>query len=186
MNTLDDFIKENKEMFMNIEPPEGHFERFGERLRQQQRRKKIRFITRISSIAAVGLLLIASSIFVYDHYFDNRPQLLNLGDVNPQMNKVEYYYTSQIDQLSVGLDSLSADSQESLKKMMAGELAEMDSIHHELQKKLGSNPGDERIVNAMITYYKTKLGMMKSFLNTLNQIKQTNNSKNENYESTEI
>jgi hypothetical protein len=69
---------------------------------------------------------------------------------------------------------------------MANEFAEMDSIHHELQIKLGTNPGDERVVNAMITYYQTKLGMMKSFINTLNQIKQSNNLKNENHESIEL
>jgi hypothetical protein len=184
MKTLEDFIKENKEMFMNSEPPEGHFERFNERLKQQQRRNKIRFMTRISSIAAIGLLVIASSIFVYDRYFDQEPLTLNLGDINPQMQKVEYYYTTQINELSVGMDSLSAGTQENLKKMMADELAEMDSIHRDLQKKLGSNPGDDRIVNAMITYYQTKVGMMKSFLNTLTQIKQTNNSKNDHHENT--
>ena len=184
MKTLEDFIKENKEMFMNNEPPEGHFERFGERLQQLHRRNKIRFITRISSIAAIGLLLITSSIFIYDRYFDRNPVMLNLGDVNPQMQKVEFYYTSQIDELTVGLDSLSTDSQENIKKMISNELAEMDSIHRELQQKLGSNPGDDRIVNAMIIYYQTKLGMMKSFLHTLTQIKQTNNSKNINHENT--
>jgi hypothetical protein len=110
--------------------------------------------------------------------------MLNLRDINPQMQKVEYYYTSQIDELSAGLDSLSTDTQADIKKMMTEELAEMDSLHLELQKKLGSNPGDDRVVNAMITYYQTKLGMMKSFLNTLAQIKQSNNSKNVNHEST--
>lgn len=184
MKTLEDFIKENKEMFMNNEPPEGHFERFEERLEKLHRRNKMRFITRISSIAAIGLLLITSSIFIYDRYFDRNPVMLNLGDVNPQMQKVEFYYTSQIDQLSAGLDSLSENSQENIKKMMSNELAEMDSVHRELQQKLGSNPGDERVVNAMITYYQTKLGMMKSFLQTLTQIRQTNNSKNVNHENT--
>lgn len=183
MKEIEDFIKENKEMFMNIEPPEGHFERFGERLKHLQRRNRIRFITRISSIAAIGLLLITSSIFIYDRYFDREPLMLNLGDLNPQMQKVEYYYTSQIDQLSVGLDSLSADTQDNIKKMMSNELAEMDSIHRELRQKLGINPGDDRVVNAMITYYQTKLGMMKSFLQTLTQIKQTNKSKQVNHES---
>jgi hypothetical protein len=184
MKTLDDFLKENKEMFMNDEPPAGHFERFEEKLKMMQRRSKIRLISRITSIAAIGLIMIASSIFVYDRYFDNEPILLNLGDINPQMQKVEFYYTNQINDLSVGIDTLSAGSQESLKKMMADELAEMDSIHRDLQKKLGTHPGDERVVNAMITYYQTKLGMMKSFLNTLNQINQNNNSKNVNHEST--
>ncbi len=184
MNSIEDFIRENKEMFMNNEPPEGHFDRFEERLKKMQRTNKIRLITRISSIAAIGLLLITSSIFIYDRYFDREPLMLTLGDISPEMQKVEYYYTSQVDRLSVGLDSLSEGSQDNLKKMMADELAEMDSIHKELQKKLGSNPGDDRVVNAMITYYQTKLGMMKSFLETLTQIKQKNNSNNTDHENT--
>ncbi|MFA6127458.1 MAG: hypothetical protein WC699_09145 [Bacteroidales bacterium] len=184
MKTIEDFIKENKEMFINIEPREGHFERFEEKLSHQKRRNKIRFLTRISSIAAIGLLLITSSIFIYDRYFDKEPIMYSLGDVNPQMQKVEYYYTAQIDQLSVGLDSLSTEAQENIKTMMSGELAEMDSIHRELQRKLGANPGDERVVNAMITYYQTKLGMMKSFINTLTQIRQNNNSNNDKNENT--
>lgn len=184
MKNMEDFIKENKAMFMNTEPPEGHFERFGERLKQMQRRNRIRFLTRIGSIAAIGLLLITSSIFIYDRYFDREPALLNLGDLNPEMQKVEYYYTSQIDRLSIGLDSLSIESQENVKKMIASELAEMDSIHRELQLKLVAHPDDDRVVNAMIRYYQTKLGMMKSFLQTLTQIKQINNSKNVNHENT--
>lgn len=184
MNPLEDFIKENKEMFMNNEPPEGHFERFEAKLRMAQRRNKIRLISRISSIAAIGILLITSSIFIYDRYFDREPMILNLGDINPEMQKVEYYYTSQINELSVGLDSLSAGAQINVRKMMSDELAEMDSIHKNLQKKLGTNPGDDRVVNAMIDYYQSKLGMMKSFLNMLNQIKQSNNSKNDKNEST--
>jgi hypothetical protein len=184
MKTIEDFIKENKEMFINMEPPEGHIERFGERLRQMQRRNRIRVMTRITGIAAIGLILIASSIFIYDRYFDNEPLMLNLGDINPQLEKVEYYYTNQIDQLSSGLDSLSSDAAADIRKMMTAELAEMDSVHSELQKKLGSSPGDEKIINAMITYYQTKLGMMESFINMLSQLKQSHNSKNENHENT--
>lgn len=184
MNPLEDFIKENKDMFMNNEPPEGHFERFEERLKNMQRRNKIRFITRISSIAAIGLLLITSSIFIYDRYFDNDSTLISLGDLNPEMQKVEYYYTSQINELSVGLDSLSADSEENINSMVSRELAEMDSLHRELQVKLTAHPGDERVVNAMIVYYQTKLGMMQNFLQVLTQINKTNNSKKVSHENT--
>ena len=185
MKQLEDFIKENKEMFMSSEPPDGHFERFGEKLKRNRRRNIVRLTVRISGIAAIGLLLITSSLLVYDRY-SNRQPMLNLGDLNPRMQQVEFYYTSQIDGLSAGLDSVSPSASAEVRKMISDELAEMDSIHRELQKKLGTNPGDERVVNAMITYYQTKLGMMKSFLNTLGQIKQTINTKNENHENTQL
>ena len=184
MDELEKFIRENKEMFTNEEPMEGHFERFEGRLRFQQRRNRIRQIYRITSMAAVVLLLIASSIFVYDRYFDAAPASFRLGDISPELQKVEYYFTSQIDQTTTGVDSLSHYTDKITKDAMHQEIARMDSLHTNLQKKMGLNPGDERIVNAMISYYQARLKVMQDFVEMLNQIKQNNNSKNVNHENT--
>ena len=184
MDELEKFIRENKEMFTDEEPLEGHFERFGARLKFQQRRNRIRQIYRITSIAAVGLLLIASSIFVYDRYFETSPVSLRLGDINPELQKVEYYFTSQIDQTNTGIDSLSYYTDKITIDAMHQEIARMDSLHTSLQKTMGLNPGDERIVNAMISYYQARLKVMQNFVEMLNQIKQNNNSKNVNHENT--
>jgi len=184
MDWLDELIQENKEMFATEEPPQGHFERFEERLRNDRQRKRMRMILRISSAAAVGLILMVSSILVYERYFDQEPGIMKLGDVDPRLNQVEYYFTSQINQASTGIDSLSIYSDENTRNMINHELAEMDSIHTELGKKLGKHPGDERIVTAMINYYQTKLNIMQSFLTNLNQIKLNNQIKNKDYETT--
>ncbi len=184
MDELEKFIRENKEMFTNEEPLEGHFERFEDRLRFQQRRNRIRQLYRITSIAAVGLLLIASSIFVYDRYFDAAPTSIKLGDINPELQKVEYFFTSQIDQTTTGIDSLSHYTDKMTMDAMHQEIARMDSLHTDLQMKMGLNPGDERIVNAMIFYYQARLKVMQNFVDMLNQIKQNNNSKNVNHENT--
>jgi hypothetical protein len=140
--------------------------------------------SRISAIAAIGLLLITSSIFIYERFIDREPALMTLGDLGPEMQKVEFYFTSRIDQLSAGIDSLTPYSTGEMKKMMESEVAEMDSLHLELQKKLKTHPGDERVVNAMISYYRAKLSIMQEFLGILTQIKKSNNSKKEHYEST--
>lgn len=184
MDELEKFIRENKEMFTNEEPLEGHFERFEGRLRLQQRRNRIRQIYRITSVAAVGLLLIASSIFVFDRYFDAAPASFRLGDVSPELQKVEYFFTSQLEQTTTGIDSLSHYTDKITLEAMHQEIARMDSLHTDLQMKMGLNPGDERIVNAMISYYQARLEVMQSFVDMLNQIKQNNNSKNVNHENT--
>lgn len=184
MDWLDELIRENKEMFANEEPPQGHFERFEERLRNDRRRKRIRMVYRISAAAAVGLILMVSSILVYERYFDPMPGMMKLGDVDPRLNKVEFYFTSQIDQAYVGIDSLSIYSDENTRNMINRELAEMDSIHTVLANELGRHPGDERIVTAMINYYQTKLKIMQSFLSNLNEIKQNTQLNNKDYEKT--
>jgi len=184
MSNIEDLIRENKEMFNYEEPMEGHFERFEARLRTQNRRSRLRSLYRVASIAAVGLVLIVSSIFIYDKFYDRDNGSVTLGDINPELGKVEYYFTSQIDEATVSLDSLRKYSDEGTQKMIDREFAELDSLHTQLTEKLGTNPNDERIINGLITYYQTKLKIMEHFITTLNQIKQIKNQKNQNYEST--
>jgi hypothetical protein len=184
MNNIEDLIRENKEMFMDEEPMEGHFGRFEAKLRQQKRKNQLRNLYRVTSIAAIGLALIASSIFIYDRFYVRDSSPVTLGDINPELGKVEYYFTSQIDEATISLDSLRKYSDEGTQKMIDREFAELDSLHTQLTEKLGTNPNDERIINGLITYYQTKLKIMEHFITTLNQIKQIKNQNNQNYEST--
>ena len=184
MNHIEDLIRENKEMFTDEEPMEGHFGRFEAKLRQQKRKNQLRNLYRVTSIAAIGLALIASSIFIYDRFYVRDSSPVTLGDINPELGKVEYYFTSQIDEATISLDSLRKYSDEGTQKMIDREFAELDSLHTQLTEKLGTNPNDERIINGLITYYQTKLKIMEHFITTLNQIKQIKNQNNQNYEST--
>jgi len=57
------------------------------------------------------------------------------------------------------------------------ELTSMDSVYVELQKELRENPDDQRIIDAMIKHYQTKLDVMNYILDQLRQIKaETENS----------
>lgn len=184
MDWLEEMIKENKDKIWMHEPPDGHFERFEAKLMQRWRRTRMQMIYRISAIAAIGLLLITSSIIIYDRFFDREPILMRLGDLNPEMQKVEYYFTTQIENVSLGIDSLSVYTKEDMRKMMASEIAEIDSLNLELQKKLKAHPGDERVVNAMISFYQAKLSILQNFLEMLTQLKQSYHIKKEQHENT--
>jgi hypothetical protein len=47
----------------------------------------------------------------------------------------------------------------------------MDSTYVELQKELKANPNDQRIVDAMIKHYQSKIEVMSYLLDQLKQIK---------------
>jgi uncharacterized protein (DUF305 family) len=51
------------------------------------------------------------------------------------------------------------------------EMAAMDSVYTELQKELRANPDDQRIIDAMIRHYQTKIEVMSYLLDQLRQIK---------------
>ena len=68
--------------------------------------------------------------------------------------------------------------------MIIHELSEMDSLMKQLQRDLKTNPGDERIINAMISHYQMKLGVMNQILDQLENI--NNNHQSSNHESKDI
>jgi uncharacterized protein (DUF305 family) len=57
------------------------------------------------------------------------------------------------------------------KEALMNEMASMDSVYMELQKELRANPSDQRIIDAMIKHYQTKLEVMNYIIDQLRQIK---------------
>jgi hypothetical protein len=94
---------------------------------------------------------------------------------------VEFYYTNAI---NVGLDQwekyvnqglISAEEQE----MMQYELDEFEEVYLKLQSDLSLSPNDERVINAMLDYYQTKLSLINMIIEKLKEVKQKNNMSHE-------
>jgi hypothetical protein len=56
----------------------------------------------------------------------------------------------------------------------------MDSVYVQLQKELKANPNDERIINAMIEHYQTKVDIMSYIVNQLKAIRHENQNETKN------
>jgi len=63
------------------------------------------------------------------------------------------------------------------------EIRSMDSVYVQLQKELRANPGDERIINAMIEHYQTKIEVMGFIVNQLKTIRNENSNSTQNEET---
>lgn len=183
MDELEKIMKENKEMFGSQEPPSGHFERFEKRLQKSGRSRRISMVYRISRYAAVGLLLIMSSLWVYNELFDNSQQQMALREVSTEMADVEIHFTSQIGTVTEQIETLNTPEISDYKEEFMEEVEQMDSVYQQLQTELGANPEEERIVQAMIKYYKTKLHVVQNILKQLESFQELNNNKTDQNES---
>jgi hypothetical protein len=105
---------------------------------------------------------------------------MTLGDVSPQYKEVENYYIHQVNMLEdeIGSVNLSGDAEQ--QEMLKTEIQNMDSVYVQLQKDLKANPNDERIINAMIEHYQTKLEVMTVIVNQLKSIRNENLNSSEN------
>jgi len=184
MTDLEKIIIENREKLDSFEPGDGHFARFRQKMSGKTAYREIRFLDYMK-IAAVVLMASLFSFFLYsqiESYFLKSDQY-SLGDVSNEYREVEEYYTGLIKARYYELEQIETAEPEQ-KELLFKELSEMDRLMNQMQQDLKTNPTDERIINAMIIHYQSKLGIMNQILDQLENI--NNNNKPIQNESKDI
>ncbi len=188
-DNIEKLILKNLEGLNENEPLDGHFERFEAKLKVQHKKRRITFNVVWKVAAAVIFVLLATNQ-AWIYFSPNQQGLflnssnnnnVTLASVSTEYEEVEFYYTNAI---NVGLNqwnSLNDDGyiSEEEQEMMDTELNEFEDRFKTLQEDLAANPKDERVVNAMLEYYQTKLSVINMIVNKLEEVKQ----KNTNYET---
>ncbi len=177
MDKFEKLITEAKNEIQNDFPPEGHFERFELKLNSKRKGRPNYWIGFASGIVAV--LIIA--LIVYSYPPQHGKQFMTLGDISENYADVEFYYTSTIDQQTQKLSNLCekyGKNNQSLQ-LIIKELEEYDNTYEQICNELNTAPGDERVINALITYYKTKLDIINKILDEIESKQiQINNHEN--------
>lgn len=181
MKTIDEIIRSNMDLWENREPAEGHFERFSVKLelRHQARAPKRSIVPYLLRAAVVTLLVTLSSLWTWDHFIRPGSSRMTLGQVSPQYKEVENYYLHQVNMMEDEIVNTNLQNNPEQKNMLINEMKSMDSVYVSLQKELKANPNDERIINAMIEHYQTKLEVMTYIVDQLKSIRNENNNKEE-------
>jgi hypothetical protein len=182
MKNIEDIIRSNKDFFEDAEPSEGHLERFNRKLemRFQTNTVKRSIVPYLLKAAVVTLLITLSSLWTWDHFIRPGRSRMTLGQVSPQYKEVESYYVHQVNLMEGEIVDVDLKNNPAQKTMLLKEMKSMDSTYVSLQKELKANPNDERIINAMIEHYQTKLEVMTYIVNQLKTIKNDNQNKKEN------
>jgi hypothetical protein len=181
MKTIEDIIRNNRDFFEDREPSEGHFDRFSVKLeiRSNSRAIKRSIVPYLLRAAVVTLLVTLSSLWTWDHFIRKDNGKMTLGQVSPQYREVENYYLHQVNLMESEIVNTDLRNNPEQKEMLVKEMKSMDSTYVSLQKELKANPNDERIINAMIEHYQTKLEVMTFIVNQLKTIRNDNLNKKE-------
>lgn len=182
MKNIEDIITGNKDFFEDAEPSTGHFERFNRKLemRFQVDAVKRSIVPYLLKAAVVTLLITLSSLWTWDHFIRPGRSRMTLGQVSPQYKEVESYYVHQVNLMEGEIVNIDLKNNPAQKAILLKEMKSMDSTYITLQKELKANPNDERIINAMIEHYQTKLDVMTYIVNQLKTIRNENQNKKEN------
>jgi len=182
MKTIEEIIRENKDFFEEAEPSKGHFERFNTLLevRFGKTAPKRSIVPYLLRAAVVTLLVTLSSLWVWQNYISADSRKMALGDVSPQYREVENYYIHQVNLMEGEISGSGFINYPEQKAMLMTEMKNMDSVYVSLQKELKANPNDQRIINAMIEHYQTKVDVMNYIISQLKTIRNENQNMKEN------
>jgi hypothetical protein len=182
MKTIEEIIGTNKDFFEDAEPSNGHFERFNRKLeiRFQKYAPKRSIVPYLLRAAVVTLLVTLSSLYTWDHFIRPGSSRMTLGQVSPQYKEVENYYIHQVNLMEGEIVNIDLTNNLKQKTLLLNEMKSMDSVYVSLQKELKANPNDERIINAMIEHYQTKLEVMTFIVDQLKTVRNNNQNKTEN------
>jgi len=181
MKTIDEIIRSNRDFFEEGEPSEGHLERFNRKLEMRFHTGAVRrsIVPYLLKAAVVTLLITLSSLWTWDHFIRPGRNRMTLGDVSPQYKEVESYYIHQVKLMENEIGTVNLANNPEQMDMLRIEMKSMDSVYVQLQKELNANPNDERIINAMIEHYQTKVEVLTIIVNQLKAIRNENQNTSE-------
>src|SRR6056297_1200938 len=186
---MEKYIQANRDQFDNLEPQEGHLDRFQQKLSQYHRQNRKFTWTVLLKAAAVAVLVVLSGLWVYDNLqTDQTPERLALEKVSPEVREAHMYYTSLMQKKYERIEEFHFKNEQQ-KQMLLQELKEMDAIYFNIREDLQSNPNDPRVVSALIRHYQMKLEVMNQIVHQLENINnQSNNNdqKDTSYETTQM
>jgi len=175
MKNLEDHIREKRELLDSEQPREGHEERFLQKLYSKPvRRLQVRHVLQVAASLAI---LITSGIVLVK--VSKSGDKVASREIPASVIEADMYYTSQLDARYDQIREFNFEDMEE-KTLLLDELKDLDEYHQQLMSDLEANPGDDRVINALIRHYQIKLEIMDQIIIQLNQIKSANSPKDEN------
>lgn len=162
------------------EPNLGHRQRFIDMLDEKMDHKPEGFQLNISfkamRIAAAAAVLITAISFAW---FWDQSQVqtsgstsLTLADISEKYEEVEFFYQEQMTARLTQLEIEDNEDDKFTYKEALNKLNRLESDYTNLERDLSQNPGNTRIVYAMIKNYQLRITVLETLLQKLN-IKET-------------
>jgi hypothetical protein len=193
MSFLEKKIRENAGFFNNRELPEGHRQRFLEKLDDtvQEEEKPNRFFLTMKIAAAVVILVVVSMVFFTKDFLTR--SITDLGEIvllevikiefSDELENVFAYYDSKTENKIDEIDELAINEEEATKIRLFAEkqLQNIDAEMAAIEKEFMTNPGNKQLEAALINHKRQKTQILETILNQLNivaNISQTNTVTN--------
>jgi hypothetical protein len=175
MDNLEKFIRENRGDFDTCVPSLNVWANIDQHLDRQRPSGRVVWMKRLRVAAAVLALLTAGG--AAGVYLTNGGKTVeSLADVSPEHAEMERYFSAQVEEKLAKLASYKQDD------MVKADIQELDEAYEQLRLELETAPegADEKIIQAMIETYQTKISILEQVLEKVENVNPTTINKTEN------
>ncbi len=188
---LEEFIKNNREEFDDLEPNANLWSRIEQQLpaagfpdeKKTKREAKTFTLGFVLRVAAMIILVMGLGFMFYLHSLHNNAKpAVDLAAINPEYARQQIHYASLVETKRTEVKAI-AKSDPQLYQAFSAEIAKMDSTYKKLNHDLATSPNQERVLRAMIRNLQIQTEVLNQQLQV---IEQYNTFKNQNHETTSI
>jgi len=176
MSDLEKYIMEIRDQIDTDEPGPGHVKRFSSKLKKdRQPARKVNFRHALQVAASIAIIVASGVVIIKSSKGSDK---IASSPAYKEFRETEDYYVQQVDARYEDIAAIPFESPME-KELLLEELSDMDLYYQDLLRELNANPGDERVLNALIQHYQLKLQVMDQIIKQLKDLKNTNNTQNE-------
>lgn len=178
---LEDFVRNNREQFDDLEPSadlwsriEQHLPAEGSVPRKEAKMFSLAFVLKV----AASVIIVMGIAFVL-YVRSEKGKGVDLASINPVYAKQQVQYASMVESKMTELKTLTKNDPEMYREF-SHEIAKMDSTYKRLNSELANSPNQEYVLRAMIRNLQIQTQVLNQQLYIIEQYNQMKkDSKNE-------
>jgi hypothetical protein len=163
-------------------PNIGHDNRFLAKLQQQgntsvySQPKKISYWKPLLAVAAS--IVICFGVFTVMQQQDNK--LMDLASVSPELSQTQSFFTTAIEQELATLEAQRSPETEGMIYDAMRALKMLETEYQTLKIDLTESGNDKRVIYAMISNFQSRIDLLQTVLQHIEDVKNFKNNQNEN------
>jgi hypothetical protein len=174
MKKIENIMEQNREFLNTEEPPEGHFERFEQKLSLQHRRRSFMHKAyTLARIAAIVIIVVISAVWIkYNQSGEKENKSVNMAKTQ-ELKEAEQFYARLLELSYENIKKINFPD-ESQKLKILKDVSQKDESYTRIKEDLQSDPTNEMAQQAMINYYETRVEAVNQIVANLKQVLNSN------------
>jgi hypothetical protein len=159
MKKLERYIEFHRDKFDSLEPDDGHFIRFREKLGLKS------FFSPVRIIMIAATILIAAFVSLNLLFFNTDIE----ANLPSELKETAYFYNLRSENLLFEIQN-NRNMNSSEKQVILNDLRNSEKEYQSILNDLKNFPGDERLVNAFIDYHRSRAAFLEEIVKQINTV----------------